>query len=180
MAGKAVDFVVGNPPYVRLEDVPPERMLAYRAACPTMTGRSDLYVGFFERGLRALKPDGVLAFICADRWMRNQYGRHLRALIATDYSVDVTVTMHDVDAFEDQVSAYPAITVLRRAAQGPVVVADTRRAFGPRMSRICSSGSRTGDAAADDRCEMRVSRTGSPEATRGRRVPLRASRWSRR
>ncbi|MEU7994393.1 Eco57I restriction-modification methylase domain-containing protein [Micromonospora sp. NPDC049060] len=128
---ESVDFVVGNPPYVRLEDVPADRMLAYRAACSTMTGRSDLYVGFYERGLRSLKPGGVLAFICADRWMRNQYGRHLRELIATHYSVDVTLTMHDVDAFETQVAAYPAVTVLRRAPQGTAVVADTRRAFGP-------------------------------------------------
>ncbi|GIJ23480.1 type II DNA modification methyltransferase [Micromonospora lutea] len=124
-----VDLVVGNPPYVRLEDVPADRMLAYRAACPTMTGRSDLYVGFYERGLRSLKPGGALAFICADRWMRNQYGRQLRELIVAGYSVDVTVTMHDVDAFEEQVSAYPAITVLRRAPQGAAVVADARRGF---------------------------------------------------
>ncbi|MEU4333518.1 Eco57I restriction-modification methylase domain-containing protein [Micromonospora lupini] len=126
-----VDFVVGNPPYVRLEDVPADRMLAYRAACPTMTGRSDLYVGFYERGLRSLGPGGVLAFICADRWMRNQYGRQLRELITAAYSVDVTVTMHDVDAFEEQVSAYPAVTVVRRARQGDAVVVDTRRGFGP-------------------------------------------------
>ncbi|MCZ7377241.1 Eco57I restriction-modification methylase domain-containing protein [Micromonospora sp. WMMC250] len=126
-----VDFVVGNPPYVRLEDVPADRMLAYRAACPTMTGRADLYVGFYERALRSLGPGGVLAFICADRWMRNQYGRQLRELISAGYSVDVTVTMHDVDAFEEQVSAYPAVTVVRRAGQGDAVVVDTRRGFGP-------------------------------------------------
>ncbi|MEV4844302.1 Eco57I restriction-modification methylase domain-containing protein [Micromonospora matsumotoense] len=128
---EGVDLVVGNPPYVRLEDVPADRMLAYRAACPAMTGRSDLYVGFFERGLRSLASGGVLAFICADRWMRNQYGRQLRELIADGYSVDVTVNMHDVDAFERQVSAYPAVTVIRRAGQGEAVVVETRRGFGP-------------------------------------------------
>jgi hypothetical protein len=37
--------------------------------------------------------------------------------------------MHDVDAFEEQVSAYPAITVLGNHAQGSVVVADTTAAF---------------------------------------------------
>jgi hypothetical protein len=127
----SVDVVVGNPPYIRLEDVPADRMAAYRAACPTMTGRSDIYVGFFEVGLKSLKPGGVLGFICADRWMRNQYGRHLRQLIADGYSVDATIVMHDVDAFHDQVSAYPAISILRRASQGTAVVADTRRSFGP-------------------------------------------------
>ena len=125
-----VDFVVGNPPYVRLEDVPDARMRAYRSACRTMTGRSDLYVGFFERALRSLKPDGKVGFICADRWMRNQYGRHLRAMIAAQFSVDVTIAMHDVDAFDELVSAYPAITVISRRAQAAAVVADTTAAFG--------------------------------------------------
>ncbi|MFD6715187.1 Eco57I restriction-modification methylase domain-containing protein [Micromonospora chalcea] len=148
-----VDFVVGNPPYVRLEDVPADRMLAYRAACRTMTGRSDLYVGFYERGLKSLRPGGVLAFICADRWMRNQYGRHLRELVTAGYSIDITISMHDVDAFEEQVSAYPAITVLRRAEQNATMVVDTRRSFGPQdapelveslraaASKVASNGS---------------------------------------
>ena len=30
------DFVLGNPPYIRLEDVPSARSAAYRRACPTM------------------------------------------------------------------------------------------------------------------------------------------------
>ena len=95
-----------------------------------MTGRSDLYVGFFERALRSLRPGGQVGFICADRWMRNQYGKHLRALVADGYSVDAAIAMHDVDAFEDQVSAYPAVTVISRRPQQPAVVADTTGAFG--------------------------------------------------
>jgi hypothetical protein len=39
--------------------------------------------------------------------------------------------MHDVDAFEAQVSAYPAVTVLANRTQGSVVVADTTAEFGP-------------------------------------------------
>lgn len=128
---EGVDFVLGNPPYIRLEDVPASRMAAYRAAYPTMSGRSDVYIGFYEAGLRSLKPGGVLAFICADRWMRNQYGQQLRQLISRQYSVEATVVMHDVDAFDEQVSAYPAISVLRRSSQGAALVADTRRSFGP-------------------------------------------------
>src|SRR2546430_1030954 len=124
-------FGLGHPAHVRLEGVPGDRMSAYRAACPTMTGRADVYVGFFEVGLRSLKPGGALGFICADRWMRNQYGRYLRQLIADGFSVEATITMHDVDAFDEQVSAYPAISVIRRRPQGAAIIAQASNAFGP-------------------------------------------------
>ena len=124
------DFVLGNPPYVRLEEVRPEVSAAYRRVCPTMGGRADLFVGFFEKGLLCLRPEGRLAYICADRWMHNQYGKALRALVGSHFSMDAAVVMHDVDAFEEEVSAYPAITVIRRDVQGTVLVADTTNRFG--------------------------------------------------
>ena len=127
---QSADFVLGNPPYIRLEDVSPARSAAYRSACPTMGGRADIYVGFFEIGLRILREGGSLGYICADRWMRNQYGRQLRAFVSSGFAMDAVVHMHDVDAFEDPVSAYPAITVLRRGRQNGALVASTDSSFG--------------------------------------------------
>lgn len=117
------DFIVGNPPYVRLEDIPEETASVYRNAYPTMRGRADLYVAFFEAALRQLKNHGTCAFICADRWMRNQYGAELRKLISSAYSVDMLVSMHHANAFDDEVDAYPAITVIRRKTQRSTIVA---------------------------------------------------------
>ncbi|MFV0128641.1 Eco57I restriction-modification methylase domain-containing protein [Streptomyces sp. NPDC003027] len=129
------DYVVGNPPYIRLEDVPDDRMAAYRRACSTMGGRADVYIGFYEVALRSLNPDGQLGFICADRWMRNQYGRRLRQLVTKHFSMDLALVMHDVDAFDDQVSAYPAITLISNRPQGSAVAADTNRSFGAEQAR---------------------------------------------
>jgi hypothetical protein len=120
---READFVIGNPPYVRLEDIPEELASVYRNAYPTMHGRADLYVAFFEAALRQLRAGGVCAFICADRWMRNQYGAELRQLITSSYSVEVVLSMHNANAFEDEVDAYPAITVIRRTQQESAVVA---------------------------------------------------------
>ena len=117
------DFVIGNPPYVRLEDIPEETAAQYRDAYLTMRGRADLYVAFFEAALRTLKVNAVCAFICADRWMRNQYGAELRELITSAFGVEVLIEMHNADAFHDEVDAYPAITVIRRRKQGVAVVA---------------------------------------------------------
>ncbi|MEN8650760.1 Eco57I restriction-modification methylase domain-containing protein [Streptomyces sp. 21So2-11] len=140
------DFVVGNPPYIRLEDVPDERMVAYRDTCSTMGGRADIYIGFYEVALRSLRPGGQLGFICADRWMRNQYGRKLRQLVTRHFSMDLTLVMHDVDAFQDQVAAYPAITIISSKKQGPAVAADTTRVFGESQARAFFSWCMSGDS----------------------------------
>jgi adenine-specific DNA-methyltransferase len=129
------DFVIGNPPYVRLEDIPEETAATYRGAYPTMRGRADLYVAFFEAALHQLRKDGVCAFICADRWMRNQYGGELRQLVTSGFSVDVVIEMHNADAFHDEVDAYPAITVIRRGSQGSAIVANAE----PEVERHSSS-----------------------------------------
>jgi hypothetical protein len=126
------DFVIGNPPYVRLEEIPEETALLYRDAYSTMRGRADLYVAFFEAALRQLKHGGACAFICADRWMRNQYGAELRELITSDFAVDVVIEMHNADAFQDEVDAYPAITVIRREKQGHTIVASA----GPEVEHV--------------------------------------------
>ena len=126
---RSVDFVVGNPPYIRPEDLAPELLAEYRATCRTMSGRADIYIGFFEFGLRLLNEGGVLGFICADRWMRNAYGKKLRELISTGFAMEAVVEMHDVDAFAERVAAYPAVTIIRHCAQQPPMVATTTADF---------------------------------------------------
>lgn len=129
------DFVVGNPPYIRTEDLDDRVEAEYRRRWSTMRGRADIYVGFYERGLSLLKPGGKLGFICADRWMRNQYGGSLRRFVTSGYAVEHVWSMHDVDAFEADVAAYPAITVLAREPQGSAVVVDTAGSFGRLAAR---------------------------------------------
>ncbi|WP_229812274.1 Eco57I restriction-modification methylase domain-containing protein [Lentzea flava] len=144
-----VDVVIGNPPYIRIEEMDDEVSAQYRSRWPTMSGRADIYVGFYERALRSLKPGGRLAFICADRWMRNQYGASLRQLVARDYSVDVVWTMHDVDAFESAVSAYPAVTVLSRREQGRAVVAEATSQFTAASARELATWTAGSETAAE-------------------------------
>ncbi|MCL5996614.1 MAG: Eco57I restriction-modification methylase domain-containing protein [Chloroflexi bacterium] len=117
------DYVIGNPPYIRLEDIPEQENVLYRNLFATMKGRADIYIAFYELALRQLKPGGVCSFICADRWMYNQYGEELRRFITSEYSVETVIEMHHAEAFATSVSAYPAITIIRRQPQGSAVVA---------------------------------------------------------
>jgi len=118
------DFVIGNPPYIRLEEIPEKKAEMYRNAFGTMRGRADIYVAFYQAALTQLKPGGVCVYVCADRWMLNDYGSALRAFITTQgYNIRHILQAHDVQAFESEVSAYPAVTIIAREKQGPVFVA---------------------------------------------------------
>ncbi len=120
---RRADLVAGNPPYIRYDDLPCGALETYRRLYPTMTGRCDIYVGFLEAGLRQLADGGVLGFICADRWMRSAYGAELRRMISSGFAVEAVIEMHDAPAFENDVAAYPAVVVIRRASQRTTLVA---------------------------------------------------------
>lgn len=111
------DVIVGNPPYVRIEELPPLVLSAYRQQFETFGQRSDLYIAFFERALGLLSPGGRLAFICANRWTKNKYGEALRRLIARRHGVVAYLNLEHTQPFLGDVAAYPAIFVL---SEGPV------------------------------------------------------------
>ena len=117
------DFVIGNPPYVRQELIPPPLLAVYRNIYQTMYDRADLYIPFIERSLLMLAEKGCLGFICADRWMKNRYGGPLRKLVAEGFCLKAYVDMVDTPAFHSEVIAYPAITIICREKQGATRVA---------------------------------------------------------
>ncbi len=125
------DFVVGNPPYVRIEQLASEQLAAYRARYVSLFDRADLYVAFIERSLALLGPTGLLSFVCADRWTRNRYGGRLRRLICENYQVRCYLDLSQASPFESTVFAYPSIFVIGQkqpTGASPVAVVTLRSA----------------------------------------------------
>lgn len=117
--GRKFDFVVGNPPYVRIEDLPKAVLTRYRSMFSTLTDRADIYIAFFERGLELLSESGALSFICANRFAKNKYGEPLRRLIASQNRVRYYLNLEHTSPFESDVSAYPAVVVVDRRRGEP-------------------------------------------------------------
>jgi hypothetical protein len=120
------DAVVGNPPYVRQERIPAALLAEYRRRFRTLYDRADLYIPFFERGLDLLAPSGRLGYICANRWLKNRYGGPLRDKILAGFRLTHFIDMESTGAFQSDVIAYPAITVIER---GVSIDAPTRVAL---------------------------------------------------
>ena len=107
-----VDLVVGNPPYVRYENIPEYERTLFKDVFVTFHYRADLYVPFFEKTLKTLKPNGRHCFICANRWQKNEYGKKLRRLIAQNYRLESILNLEYANVFQEKVLAYPAITLI--------------------------------------------------------------------
>ena len=130
------DFVVGNPPYVRIEELPAGVLRRYRELYQTCTDRADLYVAFFEKGLRLLSANGCLAYICANRFVKNLYGRELRQLIAREYHVRYYLNFEHTQPFETDVSAYPCVAVIDRARGKPTKAASLTNVDSATLDRL--------------------------------------------
>ena len=110
----STDIVVGNPPYIRYEHIPAEMLSYCKANFATFHYRCDLYVPFFEKTLALLNEGGKHCFICSNRWLKNEYGKKFRALVATQYALRNIINIEQADAFQEEVLAYPAITLIEK------------------------------------------------------------------
>lgn len=106
------DIVIGNPPYIRFDDIPAAKQKEYRAMFSSFTERCDIYVPFFEKSLALLSDKGVFSFICTNRFTKSSYGKQLRRLIADKYHVALYLNMEHTQPFAEEVSAYPAIYII--------------------------------------------------------------------
>jgi adenine-specific DNA-methyltransferase len=66
--GGMFDAVVGNPPYVRPHNIPPQTKKYLWHDYTTFVAKSDLYSCFMERAVTLLRANGRLAFIVPHTW----------------------------------------------------------------------------------------------------------------
>ncbi len=95
------DIVVGNPPYVRQELLGKANKEYYTKQFPNVgNGTADLYVYFYELGLKVLKPNGLLGFITPNKWFKTLYGKELRQFLKP-YNVLKVIDFFELDIFEE-------------------------------------------------------------------------------
>ncbi len=126
-AGGGFDVVVGNPPYVRqemLSAIKPYLQEHYAA----YHGMADLYVYFYELGLRVLRPGGRLSLVVTNKWMKAGYGEPLRKLFGERAWMESVVDFgHAKEIFEDA-DVFPSIIVARKPTE------DAK----PKTARLCA------------------------------------------
>lgn len=106
------DYVVGNPPYVRIQNLPDSQKAMMDTLYDATTGNYDIYCPFYERGLDWLAEDtGKLGFITPNQFMVTDYGEGLRRVLLEDSQIEEVYDFRDSGVFEDATN-YPAIVIL--------------------------------------------------------------------
>ena len=82
------DVVIGNPPYVRQEDIKEDKKYLEKNYS-TYIGTADLYCYFYELGIRLLKTGGVLGYITSNRWLRINYGKNIRKMLNKYFIIEI-------------------------------------------------------------------------------------------
>jgi hypothetical protein len=99
------DVVIGNPPYVRMEQIKHYKD-AFSASYTCFNPRADLFVYFFEAGIRLLREGGTFSFITSNKWFRAGYGERLRVWLNQNTRVLQLIDFGDAPVFT--AIAYPS------------------------------------------------------------------------
>ena len=109
------DVVIGNPPYVRQEAIKEQKPALQKYK--VYSGMADLFVYFYELGITHLKENGLLGFICSNKFFRASYGENLRKFILENTQITHIIDFAGVKVFEDA-SVDSAVTVFRKIRAG--------------------------------------------------------------
>lgn len=107
------NFVVGNPPYVRVQRLSDDLKEFYKSRFKSARGLFDIYVLFIERGIRWLDYAGKLGFITSNKFTQADYGEEIRSFILDKCAIKLFIDFGDTGVFRE-VTNYPCIYVLEK------------------------------------------------------------------
>ncbi len=103
-----MDWVVGNPPYVRVHNLGSSAMDVKRQVF-SQGGMTDLYLSFYELGFRMLAPKGRLCYVTPSSWFNSLAGTNMRAWILGKRNLAELFDLGHYQPFE--ATAYVAVAL---------------------------------------------------------------------
>ncbi len=107
------NYVIGNPPYIRIHNLSLEIRQKLKKEFLFSEGTIDIYLSFFEMGLKMLKKDGVLGFITPNSYLHNHSYHKFRNYLKTEKLLKYLIDFKANKVFKGY-STYTAITVLQK------------------------------------------------------------------
>lgn len=105
------DIIVGNPPYVGASKIDDETKSLLKNWSVSASGKSDLYIPFFEIGLKNLNATGVLGYITVNTFYKSLNGRSVRNYFSTN-RFDLTIIDFGGEQLFKKRSTYTCICII--------------------------------------------------------------------
>lgn len=110
------DCVIGNPPYVRYRNMDEASKINLREWDTAKGGNVDLYMPFFEVGVKLLHSNGILGYISPNNYLQGVNGRLLRSFFQT-IAYDLKIfDFRDTQIFKG-VTSYTCVTVINSSSK---------------------------------------------------------------
>lgn len=108
------DYVVGNPPYVRIQDLKEGLKEKLIAKWDTINvGNFNLYFAFFELGMKILNNEGKLGYITPNNYFTSLAGVELREWFSNNKKIKRILNFNHLKIFENA-STYTCITLMEK------------------------------------------------------------------
>ena len=134
------DNIVGNPPYVKFQDLSDENRSYLAKHWTTVEGGTfNLYFAFFELGYKLLKPSGKLGFITPNNYFTSLAGESLRRYFQQKQCVARIVDFSHKKVFDAQ--TYTAITFLNKTSNEAIIFDRIKDNQSPEMFLEKANGS---------------------------------------
>ena len=113
-----MDFVLGNPPYIRVHNLGDnfDNIKKYTFA---QSGMTDLYIVFYEIGLKMLNGNGVLGYITPSSFFNSVAGSYMRQQFVKERYLDKIVDLKHFQAFNAM--TYTTIVILKKEKENNIV-----------------------------------------------------------
>jgi hypothetical protein len=116
--------IIGNPPYVQIQNFSGQQIQKEweKQKYDTFAKTGDIYCLFYEKGYRLLRPQGVLAFITSNKWMRAAYGEKLRQFFLNHTAIEQLIDFGDSPIFSEA-TTYTNILIFQKATKSNLPIA---------------------------------------------------------
>lgn len=113
------DVIVGNPPYMKSEDmknITPLELPLYKTNYNSAYKQFDKYFLFLEQGINLLADDGILGYIVPSKFTKVGAGKKLRELLADKEYLHSIVSFGANQVFADK-TTYTCLLILNKKPQ---------------------------------------------------------------
>ncbi|MDO4980056.1 MAG: Eco57I restriction-modification methylase domain-containing protein [Prevotellaceae bacterium] len=105
------DVVIGNPPYVRVQNLDYSTIDYLKSHYATALKRIDISLCFIEKSKDLINGNGVTSFITSNQFLTTEYGQAMRKFLLEKYFLKECVDFGDLPIFEDALT-YVSIFIL--------------------------------------------------------------------